>query len=785
MSAVTPQTSAADALWSKLPRYKFLLLFAVALTVFFVIALVVILIVKPGEPKPPCVPTPDRSCGRPPSLPTALAARAPLVGGKVWRSRGLGFRFEYNPRLWRVARQNARGALLALNIPSRPDLDLVLLIQGVPLSEAAPLQLLQKQISALRGDILGLKPDPRRKNALLGPAIGYVDGNAVGGPYAGTLDTPQGPGPRINLLTMAATDGRVSLVATAATTASEQLRHPLMGLADSVLNTVQWPTGAEKLTPAQRTGTLGIAAGATPKLAAVGASDRFLGLMEPSAKLDFTLVLRFRQAALDRYLEQVQDPRSPNYRKYLTARQIGQRFGISDRELARVRKRLKAAGLRVTTLYPQRTSIRVRGTVARISAFFRTTLGNFKERSGRVYHKPLRRPTIPADLRRSIVGITGLSNKSIPLPAAIPGGVLTPKDVAKVYNIGPLHRRGIQGQGQTIAIISFDSFNQRDPRAFDRKFGITGPPVRKRPVGGGTQVGEGSIEVNLDIDTVRGIAPKAQIIDYEGPNGGVDYADMLNAVVADGKADIVSISWGNCDDQSNLFPDTRRNATNALRAAVARGISVFVASGDAGAYSCQRRFLDDHRLTMEFPGDSPSVVSVGGTLLATTKDGSYLREYGWEDPLGNGGGGGGLNPVDARPSWQNAPGVRNSLSNGKRQAPDVAAAADPDSGFFVISGGREQSIGGTSAATPFWAASMLLVRQYAERNGIRGGLGFIAPLLYRIASTNKRSSVFHDVVAGGNRYYNAGPGWDYVTGLGSPNVWNLAQAVVATLKPGS
>ena len=778
MSAAAPTPSAPDALWSKFPRYRFLLLFAGALAVFFVIALVVILIVKPGATKPPC--PSDRPCGRPPTLPTPQAATAtPLVSGAVWRSKALGFSFSYNNQLWKVANEGPRGVVLNWRLPQRPDLNLVLVVQGTRLNENPPAQLLQKQISALRGDILGLRSDPSPKHALLGPAIGYVTGNAVGGPYSGTIDTPQGPGPRVALLSMAATDGRISLVATALTTSPEQIKLALMGQADSVLNTLHWPSGAEAL------GTsLAAAAAGTKKPAKLvsAAGDRYLGPMKPSKKIGFTLVLRFRQEALDRYLEEMQDPASPNYQRYLTARQIGKRFGISSAELARIRDRLEAAGLHITEAYPQRTSIRASGTVARVSAFFRTTLGEFKEPSGRVYHRPLRTPIVPSALRRSVVGVTGLSTRSLALPAAIPGGALAPKTVAKTYNIAPLHQRGIAGQGQTIAIISFDSFNDADPKAFDRQFGITGPPVKHRKVGGGTPVGEGSVEVNLDIDVIRGIAPKAQIINYEGPNGGVGYADMLNAVIADGKADIASISWGNCDDLSNLSPLQRTDTLQTFRAAVARGISIFVASGDAGAFTCQRRFLNDHRLTVEFPSSTPYVISVGGTLLTTTADGTYFREYGWEDPLGNGGGGGGLNPQDARPVWQKAPGVNNSFSNGKRQLPDVSAASDPDSGFFVISGGQLMSIGGTSAATPFWAGSMLLIKQYAQKTGAARRLGFVAPILYRLASTKQPYPPFHDVVAGGNRYYRAGPGWDYVTGLGSPNVWNLARDMVRYLK---
>src|SRR5207248_1331602 len=148
----------------------------------------------------------------------------PLVSGKTWKSPDLGFQLEYDPKRWHVGTQNGKGVELDWSIPSRPDLNLTLIVQGVTATDAAPAALLQAQINSLKGSILGLKSDASPKHALIGPDIGYVDQGAVGGAFAGTLDTPQGPGPRIALLSMAATDGKITLVATAATTSPEEIR---------------------------------------------------------------------------------------------------------------------------------------------------------------------------------------------------------------------------------------------------------------------------------------------------------------------------------------------------------------------------------------------------------------------------------------------------------------------------------------------------------------------------------------------------------------------------------
>ncbi|MEO6350865.1 MAG: hypothetical protein ABIP53_09455 [Candidatus Limnocylindrales bacterium] len=150
------------------------------------------------------------------------------------------------------------------------------------------------------------------------------------------------------------------------------------------------------------------------------------------------------------------------------------------------------------------------------------------------------------------------------------------------------------------------------------------------------------------------------------------------------------------------------------------------------------------------------------------------------------GGGGGLSGLYARPSWQQGFGVDNAESNGMRQLPDVAAAADPTSGFAIeytepAAGGlTSATVGGTSAATPLWAAAMVLVRQLAESSGI-DGLGVLGPTLYEIAAEQAPGAVFHDVIRGGNLLHEASPGWDYATGLGTPRVGPLANAIVEFL----
>jgi kumamolisin len=173
------------------------------------------------------------------------------------------------------------------------------------------------------------------------------------------------------------------------------------------------------------------------------------------------------------------------------------------------------------------------------------------------------------------------------------------------------------------------------------------------------------------------------------------------------------------------------------------------------------------------------------------QSGSYLSEDGWEDSVSWSGTGGGLSSSAPRPAWQRGPGVSNEHSNGMRQVPDVAGPADCDSAFFIVYplvsrqgdvlGTRRGAHGcGTSAAAPFWAGVAALLRHYADREEA-GEPGFLAPILYKLAATPQPYPPFHDVTRGGNLKLNAAPGWDYATGLGSPDVWNLARDLVAYL----
>jgi kumamolisin len=501
----------------------------------------------------------------------------------------------------------------------------------------------------------------------------------------------------------------------------------------------------------------------------------------------FELVLEYpgREAMQD-YALAVGDRASPDYRHFLSADEIGARFGLSDDDLARVRDWAAEQGIAVVATSSQRITISVGAPAGTVESVFDVRLHDYADAAGRTFHAPDVDPRIPAALEGLVAAVEGLDARPTERPAnaaliaAGPLGGMTPKVIDRAYELEGLRALNLNGEGQTVAIVSLDTFDPADVARFDQIAGTSGPPVEKVPVDGGvSSPGDGQGEVNLDIDVIRAVAPKAQILDYEAPNRGGAIANIIDRIVSDGRADIASISWGSCELARP--PASMARMASSMAAAAAAGVTVYVASGDHGAYGCIDQNRQDLRIAVDSPGGDPNVVGVGGTYMSMLDDGTYIDEVAWEEPLTGWAPGGGLSAYYAKPAWQTGVGVQNARSNGMRQVPDVAAAADPVSGFLSVSEGQPGSAGGTSAAAPFWAGFTVLVRQLAERDGV-DGLGALGPTLYEVAAAQPAGAVFHDVTRGGNLFDNATPGWDYATGLGTPRGTPLARAIVASVK---
>ena len=284
-------------------------------------------------------------------------------------------------------------------------------------------------------------------------------------------------------------------------------------------------------------------------------------------------------------------------------------------------------------------------------------------------------------------------------------------------------------------------------------------------------------------EVVAAMAPKASQIVYEGPNTTQGVNDTYTRIVDDNKAQIATISWGECEAQSGVAELQTLDAI--LKRGAAQGISMFAASGDSGAYDC-----NDNNLAVDSPAGDPNITGVGGTNLQAS-GGTYGSESVWSSPTDTqrsprgAGGGGGISNTFTQPSWQVGPGVQNQYSNGNREVPDVAADADPQTGYAVyctvLASGcpftGNITVGGTSAAAPLWAGSMALVNEYLQKQN-RARVGFANPALYALATAQQQFPPFHDVTSGDNLFYPATATYDQASGLGSPDIYNLARDLV-------
>ncbi len=267
---------------------------------------------------------------------------------------------------------------------------------------------------------------------------------------------------------------------------------------------------------------------------------------------------------------------------------------------------------------------------------------------------------------------------------------------------------------------------------------------------------------------------------YQGPNTGYGAFDTYQAIVTQDRAQVISTSWGLCE-QDEQGTSTAQAENTLFQEAAAQGQSVFAASGDSGSEDC-----GGSTVGVDDPASQPYVTGVGGTELSSVSP--PASESVWnESSAGAGAGGGGISTVWPMPSYQSgapqAIDVVNGASSGSqcgaasgdycREVPDVSADADPYTGYLIYWNGNWSGIGGTSAAAPLWAAFMALVNASSACNG--SSVGFANPALYGAAASNY-STDFSDITAGNNDYtgdsqgaFAAGTGYDMASGLGTPN----------------
>jgi kumamolisin len=347
----------------------------------------------------------------------------------------------------------------------------------------------------------------------------------------------------------------------------------------------------------------------------------------------------------------------------------------------------------------------------------------------------------------------------------------TPGQIESAYNVSPLLSKGINGTGETIALIEIDTFSMSDIQQFDSTYGLPDPTITQSYVGGKTFSLQNQGEATLDLEWAHALAPRAAIqVYYLNLSGNqsskTDFATMAQAVkqaVSDGSK-IISMSFGGCTPASG---DGYKTMESELAAVEKQGVSTFVSSGDNGAYSGPVADCGAH-IGVTYPASDPSVVAVGGVTVQLNADDTISSESAWRLS------GGGKGEPLPRASWQ----VMKNLGPGEyRYAPDVAFDANPNTGVAVYEKGQWEEVGGTSLGAPAWAAIWAMIRQDATQ--AHKTLTAAPPLVYKIGNSSAYSKAFHDITTGGNGVYQAKAGWDPVTGWGTPDVAQFASAALA------
>jgi len=528
-------------------------------------------------------------------------------------------------------------------------------------------------------------------------------------------------------------------------------------------------------------------------------------------ELSLTLVLnRDDEAGFQRYLHDVYDAQSPNYRRFLTPAELRDRFGPSEADYAQVLGYLQSQGLRLAQGSANRMTVTVRGTRTQAEQAFGVHIGDYRlgEKTFRANDGD---PVLPAPIAAHVQAVSGLSTLATPAPSiqAIRRALCSVPVALNVYfsnavneyngvpstieqqhqqylkklelcvqHVGDTHAQqvyfftdppppawqGADGTGQTVGLLEFDTFHLSDIADYIGLIGL--PPGKLADVsqvhvdgGAGSTPGTGVDEVLLDVDAVLAIAPGAKIAVYDGAFTGANtsFQAMFNAMVDDG-VDIISNSWAYCEDQTSLADVQSIDAI--LQTAAAAGISVFNGSGDSGS-TC----LDGAANTIAVPSDSPHATAVGGSTLSVAPGDIWAGETWWNgsaDTPQTGQGGFGISRFFTRPAYQDG-----HTTSAMRSVPDVVANADPATGVQICNadeGGCPTGTlnGGTSYAAPEWAAFTALLRQTQG-----AALGLLNPQIYPLSGPG----AFHDAPAMGSDFAHVG--------LGSPKLALLHQQLTS------
>ncbi len=487
---------------------------------------------------------------------------------------------------------------------------------------------------------------------------------------------------------------------------------------------------------------------------------------------------------------------APRARTYLRPEEAVAAFGAAQSDLEAVAAFAQAHKLEVVEESIAKRLVRVSGTAAQMNEAFGVKLGRYEHPRGGTYRSYEGEVQIPAELAGVVEGVLGLDNRKMVRTrphvskraaeggagsSEPPANAYTPPMLAKLFDFP-----AGDGAGQCVAVLAFNGEGTKggyEASALEGYFANTLKQVAPKLTdvvvqgpgndpGNGSEESDATGEVLLDLCTVGGVVPGADVAVYFTEFTEEGWVNAIKAAVADttNKPKVISCSYGNPENEpKGAWTEQAIKLVNgAFEQAAAQGITICCASGDEGSAD-EPGTSTPH---VDFPASSPWVLACGGIRVeADPATGSISSEVVWNDlDKQEGATGGGVSVLFPVPEWQVAADVPPNAGSGKtgRGVPDVASLADPETPMWVLSpDGQPGGVGGTSASAPMWSALITLLNQLTGTP-----LGFCNPQLYA-----HLKDTFVDITGGDNGSYKAGPGWDACTGWGRPNGTLLLQAL--------
>lgn len=488
------------------------------------------------------------------------------------------------------------------------------------------------------------------------------------------------------------------------------------------------------------------------------------GRLHPSRKLEVSVHLRHRSRKPLQGLEESFFGSRP---AHLTREEFRSQYGAHESDLARVEAFASEHDLDVLSVSAARRTMVLAGTARAMSRAFDVELFAHESKDGR-HHAHEGPVSLPSGLESVVHGVFGLDTRPMtrphlghPTKAAGRGRPqrFTPPEVAALYDFPP----GLDGRGQTVALLQLGGgFRRKDLDAYFHRLKLRPSSIsvvcvgraRNRPTG---RPKSADAEVLLDIEVAASVAPGARLVVYFASNDDRGFIDGVKHAIHDRehRPSVVSISWG--APEAEWSKRALRVIDEAFREAGHLGITVCASSGDLGSSDGLAKGL-----AVEFPASSPHALACGGTRLIA-RNRRIRSEAVWYGVVAKKrwGSGGGVSDVFPLPKFQRGIGVPGRPGGGRGAGvPDVAANADPATGYHVRVDGKWMVLAGTSAAAPLWAGLVARLNQ-----GLSTPLGFIHPTLYRLRNT----PALRCVTRGTNGAYSARDGWCACTGLGSPS----------------